>query len=116
MTGPSFDFDQFRIAYKARDAGSWLDFYTDDAEWIEYGPDLSACLRRMAGRAAIGEFLRATSTWPEVLGIEEPEVDTDRIRFRVRIRDAEGHRLVDHVMLLTEDGRIRRQVDIGVSE
>ena len=111
-----FDFDQFRAAYQARNPAAWLHFYADDAEWIEYGPDLTACRRRTAGRPAIGEFLRATTTWPEVLGLEEPEIDADRVRFRARVRDADGHRLVEHVMLLTQDGRIRRQVDVEVSE
>ena len=116
MSEPSFDFDQFRAAYEARNPEAWLGFYAEDAEWIEYGPDLSACLRRSAGRAAISEFLHGTRIWPEVLGFEEPEIDADRVRVRVRIRDAEGHRLVEHVMLLTQDGRIRRQVDVGVAE
>lgn len=115
MTGPSFDFAKFRAAYEARDAAAWLDFYADDAEWIEYGPNLSACLRRMIGRAEISKFLQAAS-WPEVLGFEEPEVDADRVRFCARIRDADGHRMVEHVMLLTQDGQIRRQVDVDVSE
>ena len=115
MTGPSFDFDGFRAAYEARDAAAWLGFYADDAEWIEYGPDQSSCRRRTVGRAELGDFLQA-ATWPEVIGCEEPEVDADRVRFCARIRDAEGHRMVEHVMLLTHDGRIRRQVDVDVSE
>jgi hypothetical protein len=116
MTAPSFDFDRFRAAFESRNAAAWLGFYADDAEWIEYGPDLSACLRRMVGREAISEFLRATTAWPEVLAVEEPEVDADRVRFCARIRDADGHRLVEHVMLITQDGRIRRQVDVDVIE
>lgn len=116
MSEPSFDFDQFRAAYEARNAGAWLGFYAEDAEWIEYGPDLSACLGRRTGHAEISEFLHGTTTWPEVLGFEEPEIDADRVRVRVRICDAEGHRLIEHVMLLTQDGRIRRQVDVGVAE
>jgi hypothetical protein len=70
----------------------------------------------MVGRAAIGEFMRATTTWPVVLAVEEPEIDADRVRFCARIRDADGHRMVEHVMLLTEGGRIRRQVDVDISE
>ena len=115
MTGPAFDFDAFRAAYEARDAAAWLGFYADDAEWIEYGPNLSACRRRTVGRAEIDEFLRATA-WPEVLGCDEPEVDADRMRFRARLRLADGHGLVEHVMLITEDGRIRRQVDVEVTD
>jgi hypothetical protein len=116
MTSASFDIDEFRAAYQARNPSAWLGFYAEDAEWIEYGPDLSACRRRTVGREAIRRFLQATTTWPEVLAIEEPEIDADRVRFCVRIRDAEGHRMVEHVMLLTQDGRIRRQVDVDVAE
>lgn len=116
MTELSFDFDRFRVAHEGRDAAARLSFYAEDAEWIEYGPDPSACLRRTKGREAIREFLHTTTAWPEILAIDAPEVDADRVRFRAWVRDAEGHRLTEHVMLLTQEGRIRRQVDVGVAE
>lgn len=107
----SFDFPAFRAAYEARDAAAWIGFYAEDAEWIEYVPDLTACNRRTIGRAAIAELL-AAAAWPELLALEEPEIDMDRIRFRVRLGHATGRRIVDLVMLVTEAGRIVRQVDV----
>jgi hypothetical protein len=116
MNQQVFDFDGYRTAFETRNAGAWLRFYADDAEWVEYGPDLSTCRRRMVGRTAIADFLQATATWPEVLAIEAPEIDADRVRFCARICDEDGHRMVEHVMLLTQDGRIRRQVEVDVAE
>lgn len=112
MPVPSFDFPAFRAAYEARDAAAWLGFYAEDAEWIEYRPDCTECHRRTLGRTAIGEFLAAAAEWPEVLAVEEPEIEADRLRFRAWVGQPDGRRIVEHVMLLTGDGRIRRQVDV----
>jgi hypothetical protein len=108
----SFDFPAFRAAYAARDLAAWVGFYADDAEWIEYLPDLPSCHRRTVGRAAIAEFLSAAATWPELIAVEEPEIDGDRVRFLVRVGHADGRRMIDLVMLAVEAGRIVRQVDV----
>lgn len=114
MPAPSFDFPAFRAAYEARDVAAWLDFFADEAEWIEYRPDRPACHRWTIGRTAIGEFLSEAAPWPSVLSVEEPEIDAGRVRFRAWLSHPDGRRIIEHVMLLTTDGRIRRQVDVEV--
>ena len=31
-----FDFSAYKLAFEAKDAGRWIEFFADDAEWIEY--------------------------------------------------------------------------------
>jgi ketosteroid isomerase-like protein len=115
MPEQPFDVDRFRAAYRARDLAAWLEFYAEDAAWISCGPNGSDDLRCALGHAAIAQLLRDTARWPEVLAVGEPEVEADRVRFRAWCRKDNGERSVTHVMLLTERGRIRRQVDVDVT-
>jgi hypothetical protein len=116
MPEQSFDVDRFRAAYRARDLAAWLEFYTEDAAWIFCGPDGSGDLRCTTGHAAIAQLLRGAACWPEVVAIDEPEIDADRVRFRAWWRTDNGQQSVRHVMLLTLGGRIRRQVDVDVTQ
>lgn len=116
MPEQAFDVDRFRAAYRARDVTVWLGFFAEDAAWVSCGPDESDDLHCVMGQAAIAQVLRETVRWPEVLDVDEPEVDANHVRFRAWCRKDNGQRSVRHVMLLTEGGRIRRQVDVDVTD
>ena len=112
MPGMSFNFDSYRAACESRSTAAWLAFYADDAQWLEYREDPLLLVSRAVGRAAIGETLTELGRWPDLLAIEEPEVDMDRIRFRALSRPAGGRRMVDRVMLTIAGDRIQRQVSV----
>ncbi len=116
MPGMSFDFDGYRAACESRSTTAWLAFYAEDAHWLEYRQDPLVLVSRAVGRTAIGETLTEIGRWPDLIAIEEPEVDLDRIRFRASSRPAGGRRMVDHVMLTVAGGRIQRQVSVVAFE
>ena len=112
MPGTSFDLDRYRAACEARSTGDWLAFYAPDAEWIEYRQSPLVLVSRVVGRSALAESLTELGRWPDLLALEEPEVDQDRIRFQAVSRPKGGRRMVDHVMLTIAGNQIRRQVSV----
>jgi hypothetical protein len=112
----SFDFDSYRAACESRSREALLAFYADDAHWLEYRQDPVILVSRAVGRTAIGETLTELGRWPDLVAIDEPEVDADRIRFRVLSRPEGRRRMVDHVMLTVAGDRIQRQVSVVAFE
>lgn len=112
MSEISFDFDGYRAACEAGAMAAWLVFFADDVDWIEYRQEPLVLVRRATGRTIIGESLTKPGRWSELLAIEEPEVELDRIRFRALSRPAGGQRMVDHVMLTVAADRIQGQVSV----
>jgi len=72
MTKPTFDFAAFKRAFESQDVDAWLEFYADNAEWVEYRHNAPPrAPNRMLGKAQIGaalakqndgEFLHLTGT------------------------------------------------------
>jgi ketosteroid isomerase-like protein len=75
---PEFEFWAFKDAFERKDAYRWVQFYADDAEWIEYKPSAPPSNPlRMVGRKRIAEFIASLersdikiSLSKEVLGRE----------------------------------------------
>lgn len=113
MTDAAFDFAAFKQAYETKDAGRWITFFAENAEWTEYrNQDPPSKPNRMIGRAAIESFLRQVATWPITLAIEDEIVTADRIAFRSWVGLSDGRRIVEHAMLYLENGRIARQIEV----
>ena len=116
MPRMAFYFDSYKAACEARSTPAWLAFYADDAHWLEYRLDPLILVSRAVGRQSIAESLTELGRWPDLVAIEEPEVDADRIRFRARSRPRGGRGMVDHVMLTVAGDRIQRQVSVVAFE
>jgi ketosteroid isomerase-like protein len=113
MTHEPFDFAAFRDAFEQRDVARWVDFYGDDAEWVElrhFDPPSSP--NRMLGKQAIGDFLRHLSAIELELAFSNEVVGEDRAAFRVDTTFPDGKRIVEHVIIELEQGKIVRQVDV----
>jgi len=110
---PGFDFPAFAAAIEQKDVGRWLDFYADDAEWIEYKPSAPPSAPvRMAGRETIGRFLSAVAASDLRLEVDDEVVGPERAAFRVTCTLPDGRRILEHVIVHLRDGRIVRQVEV----
>ena len=66
----------------------------------------------MVGRAAIAAFLRQVGNWPIALAIEDEIIAGDRAAFRSWIGQPDGKRIIEHVMLYLDNGKIARQIEV----
>jgi ketosteroid isomerase-like protein len=107
--GSGFDFPAFAAAVRAKDVPHWLDFYTDDAVWLEYKPTAPPSAPvRMAGRDTIGRYLAAVSASEVALEVGDEVVGPERAAFRVTCTLPDGRRILEHVIAHLRDGRIVR--------
>ncbi len=113
MTHEPFDFEAFRSALEQRDVARWADFYGDDAEWLELRPfDPPSAPNRMLGKEAIRDFLHHLSAIELELAVSNEVIGDVRAAFRVDATFPDGKRIVEHVIIELEQGKIVRQVDV----
>lgn len=114
MTGKSaFDFAAFEEAFERKDFDSWVSFYADDAEWIEYrhtSPPRAP--NRMIGKQQIADFLARVCAADLGLTVADEVIGANRIAFSVDCAFPDGKRVFEHVIARIEDGRITNQVDV----
>ncbi len=108
-----FDFAAFRHAFTQQDLATWIAFFADDAQWIEYRHgDPPAAPRMHVGRAQIAQFLVRVKGSKVTLAIEDEVIGPERCAFRVWCTLPDGRRIVEHVIIQHADGLITRQVDV----
>lgn len=108
-----FDFEGFRRAFTGQDIERWLDYFADDAEWIEYRHDAPPrSPNRMSGRAAIGAFLARVKASNIALAISDEVIGETRAAFMVICTLPDGRRIIENVILHFAEGKIARQVDV----
>jgi ketosteroid isomerase-like protein len=112
-----FAFAAFKRAFEDKDFDSWVAFYADDAEWIEYrhfspprSPD------RMVGRQQIAEFLERICGANLGITIADEVIGPDRVAFSVDCTLPDGKHIFEHVIAHFENGKISRQVDVEASD
>jgi hypothetical protein len=111
--GNAFDFAAFRQAFEAQNVDTWLAFYADDAEWIEYrhsNPPRNP--NRMVGREQIGAFLGRVKAAGLHLALSDEVVGEDRAAFCVTCTLPDGKRIIEHVILHHAGGKITQQTDV----
>lgn len=109
----TFDFTAFKRAVEAKDAVRLLEFYAEDAEWLEYrNQDPPSRPRRLLGKAEIQEYVERRAAGPLTTSIENELVGADKVAFRTWTELRGGRRVVEHVMLNIVNGKIHRQVDV----
>ncbi len=110
---PTFDFQGFRRAFTEQDLARWLDYFTEDAEWIEYRHDAPPrAPNRMMGRAAIGAFLAQVKASNIKLEISDEVIGEERAAFMVTCTLPDGRRVIENVIIHVAGGKITRQVDV----
>jgi ketosteroid isomerase-like protein len=111
MTG--FGFPAFQTAFEAKDVSTWLTFYAEDAEWVEYWHDAPPhAPHRMRGHAQIGPFLAGVSAANIDLAVADEVIGPGRVAFAVTAILPGGRRVYEHVILHLRGARIARQVDV----
>ena len=110
---PEFEFWAFKDAFERKDAYRWVQFYADDAEWIEYKP--SAPPRdplRMVGRKRIAQFIASPERSDIKISLSNEVLGRERAAFSVDVTLPDGKRVYEHTIIYIEDGKIARQVDV----
>jgi ketosteroid isomerase-like protein len=109
-----FDFAAYRAAFEAKDVESWLEFYADDAEWIEYNSqaDPPGTPNVMRGSAEIRAFMEHVAALPITIALSDEVVGEERIAFVCWVDLGSGRRIIEHVIADVRDGRIVRHVDV----
>jgi ketosteroid isomerase-like protein len=109
----SFDFAGYRAAFEVKDAARWLEYYTDDAEWVEYRhTDPPRAPSVMSGRAEIGAFLERVAALPLTLELSDEVIGEQRIAFACMVTFDNGDRIIEHVIAHLRDGLIARHVEV----
>jgi len=112
-SGARFDFPAFQRAFVTQDVTTWLKFYADDAEWIEYKqthPPRSP--RRIVGKKEIADFLAHVTASNVLLEIDDEIIGPTRAAFCLWCTLGDGRRIVEHIIIHFADGKITRQVDV----
>jgi hypothetical protein len=112
-TMAEFDFPAFRTAFETKDGSTWLTFYAEDAEWVEYRHDAPPrAPHRMRGHAQIGPFLAGVSAANIDLAVADEVIGPGCVAFAVITVLPGGRRVYEHVILHLRGTRNARQVDV----
>jgi ketosteroid isomerase-like protein len=106
-----FDFAAFKAAVEARDADRWLEFFADDAEWVEYRHKASSP-RVTSGRDDIARYLDYVRRTDAELAISNDVVGDERAAFTLTATRPDGRLIVENTILDLRDGRIVRQHEV----
>ena len=112
-----FDFEAWRTAVETRDVETWLAFFADGAEWVEYRPgNPPKSPRVLRGREEIRAWLEAIQPTAAELRVTHELVGERRIAYRLTVTfAADGAQIVEHVIAdLDGDGRVVAQVDVEI--
>lgn len=113
MSAPAFDFEAFRQAFVAQDVNRWIEFYADDAEWIEYNHHQPLNTpERVQGKDGIREHLQMIKDSHLTLAIEDELIGPQHAAFRVWVVLSSGKRIIEHTMIYYSNGKIHRMVDV----
>jgi ketosteroid isomerase-like protein len=113
VSGAPFDFAGYRAAFEAKDVARWLEYYADDAEWIEYRhTDPPRSPNVMSGREQIAAFLERVAALPLTIELSDEVIGSERIAFACVVTLANGDRIIEHVIAHLRDGLIARHVDV----
>lgn len=113
QSAASFDFAGFRRAFVDQDIETWLGYYAEDAEWIEYNHDNPSHSPQVtSGKAAILAHLQMIKDSKLNLAIEDEIIGPDKAAFRVWVVLSSGKRIVEHTIIHYSDGLISKMIDV----
>jgi ketosteroid isomerase-like protein len=111
MTG--FDFAVFRTAFETKDVATWLSFYAEDADWVEFRHDAPPrAPHRMHGHAQIGRFRARVAAADIDLAVADEVIGPGRVAFAAVAILPGGWRVYEHLILHLHGARFARQVDV----
>lgn len=108
-----FDFQAFKKALESLDLESWVEFYADTAEWIEYKHNFPPrSPRLMSGKKEIVNFLAGVKSSNVILKIEDEVIGQTRAACCLWVTLPDGKRIVENIIIHYSDGKITKQVDV----
>jgi ketosteroid isomerase-like protein len=113
MAHTSFDYAGLKRAFETPDIPALIEFYAEDAEWIEYKPGAPfSSPRRMVGKATIQKFVQGVADYGVKLTMSDEVIGDERIAFCMIFVAPDGETGIEHVICHHRDGKIIRQVDV----
>lgn len=113
MQQATFDFAGLKRAFKTLDIPALIEFYADDAEWLEYKPGAPPnAPRRMQGKKATHDFVQGVADYGVKLVIADEVIGDERLAFCITVYTPDGRLGIEHVILHHRAGMIQRQVDV----
>ena len=108
-----FDYAAFKSAFETRDIETWLSFFDENAERIEYRHNAPpASPNRMRGKSEIGALLARVKSSDVRLELSDEVLGTTRAAFCVTCTLPDGRRIIENVIVHLKEGKIIRQVDV----
>ena len=109
----AFDYPAYRSAFEAKDVPTWLAFYADDAEWVEYRPtDPPRSPNVMRGKSEIGAFLTRVAAMPLTIALSHEVLTAERIAFACLVTLDDGKQILEHVIADLRGGQIVRHIEV----
>jgi ketosteroid isomerase-like protein len=108
-----FAYAAFKSAFETQNIETWLSFFDEDAEWIEYRHNAPpASPNRMRGKTEICAFLARVKSSDVRLELSDEVLGTTRAAFCVTCTLPDGRRIIENVIVHLKEGKIIRQVDV----
>ncbi len=112
-----FNFNAYKNALTSNDVRKCLDFFADDAEWIEYKrPHPPKEILMLRGKQEIAKHLTAIKESGVTLSIEDEVVTPNRAAFCILCTRSDGKRLIENALIHFKEGRIIQQIDVETSD
>ena len=109
-----FNFNAYKRALTSSDIRKCLDFFADDAEWIEYKrPHPPKQILMLKGKNEIEKHLAAMKESGVIFSVEDEVVTPNRAAFCVLCSQSDGKKLVENVIIHYKNGRITQRIERG---
>lgn len=112
-----FDFTLFKSAVIHQNVSEWIEFFADEAEWIEYrhaAPPRAP--HRMIGKPAIKIFLDEVIADQLQLTITDEVINATRAAFCLTCTLADGRQIIENTIVHLKDGKITRYIEVEASD
>jgi ketosteroid isomerase-like protein len=117
LPNAEFNFAAFKRAFVSKDISRCLDFFAENAEWIEYKhPHPPKTIRLMKGKREIAGFLAEMKASNVTLSVEDEVVSPSRAAFCVLCTFSDGKKVVENVVIHISDGKITEEIDVETSD
>jgi hypothetical protein len=112
-TTRGFDYAAFKKASESQDVETWLLFFDEKAEWVEYRRNAPpASPNRMCGKSEIGACLGRVKSSNVRFELSDGVLGRTRAAFCVTCTLSSGRKVIEQVIVHLKDGKIVRQVDV----
>lgn len=112
-----FDFSAFKSAVVQQNVSAWIEFFADDAEWVEYRHDAPPrSPHHMIGKPAIKIFLDEVAAEHLQLAITDEVIGAARIAFCLTCTLEDGRQIIENTIADLKNGKIVRYIEVEAAD